>query len=235
MARKPLLLLVFIVASLVQISPSPLHALSLETAGLVSASLPNIINPILPGVQADFDGDGRTEEIFLDNGKAVIRSAGRFRWQSPATWQVIQAGITDLNRDHSPEVALLVWRPFRPWPVDKWLPQGGRIAAFQDKNGYSCQLILIGWVNGGYREVWAGSALAEPVRSFSAVDLNGDGWQELITLEGSYAAPRSAPADMLKAWEWNGFGFSIVSKMNGQFDKMALVRSSHGQILILVP
>jgi len=235
MQQKPLLLLAFIVASLILISPSPLHALSLEAAGLVPAALPNGINPILPEVQADLDGDGWPEEILLDNGKAAIGSAGQTEWQSPATWQVIQAGITDLNRDHSPEAALLVWRPFRPWPVDKWLPQGGRIAAFQDKNGYSCQLILIGWVDGGYRELWAGSALAEPVRSFSAADLNGDGWQELVTLEGTYAAPRSAPADTLKAWEWNGFGFSSVSKMNGRFDKMALARSGQGQILILVP
>ncbi len=47
--------------------------------------------------------------------------------------------------------------------------------------------------------------------------------------------PRSASARVLKVWEWNGFGFSIVSKINGIFNKMALVRSGNGPILILVP
>jgi hypothetical protein len=235
MRRKTLVLIVFGLAGLLQVSPSPLHALSLAADGFVSASLPNGTNPIILGVQADLDGDGRPEGIILENGKAMIGSADRHEWQSPETWQVIQAGITDLNHDHSPEATLLVWRPYRPWPVDEWLPQGGRITTFQDERGYSCQLILIGWVDGGYREVWAGSALAEPVRSFSAGDLDGDGRQELITLEGTYADSRSAPAHELKAWEWNGFGFSIVSKSSGIFDTMALIQSGNGQILILVP
>ena len=166
---------------------------------------------------------------------AMISSNGQAIWQSPESWQVIQAGITDLNHDDVPEVALLVWRPFRPWPVDKWLPYGGRIASFQDERGNSCHIILIGWIDGLFREIWAGSALAEPVKSFSAADLNGDGLQELITLEGKYSDPESESAHDMKVWEWNGFGFSVVSKIDGIFSKMAVVQADGDHILILVP
>jgi hypothetical protein len=66
-------------------------------------------------------------------------------------------------------------------------------------------------------------------------DLNGDNLQELVTIEGRYADSRSAPARALKVWEWNGFGFTVVSTIEGAFDKMTLVQANAGRILILVP
>lgn len=185
--------------------------------------------------QADLNEDEETETISLLHQRASIHSGGMARWQSPPSWQVTQADVTDLNRDGKLEATLLVWRSFRPWPVDQWLPEGGRIQDFQDAEGNSCQLILIGWEKGEYRELWAGSALAEPVRSFLAVDLDGDGRQELITLEGRYSEPRSALAGTLKVWEWNGFGFSSVYKMEGRFSSLAAARTNAGRILLLTP
>jgi hypothetical protein len=182
--------------------------------------------------QADFDGDGHPETLLLSGGQASVLSQGGMVWQSPAPWQVVQAEITDLNHDGQPEATLLVWRPFQPWPVDRWLPVGGRIGSFHDSVGDSCHLILVGRVRGRYAEVWAGSAMAEPVRVFAAADLNGNGSQQLVTLEGTYQEIRSAPARALKVWEWNGFGFTIVSKVEGAFKQLAIVRTESGRILI---
>jgi hypothetical protein len=220
---------------LLQTSPIPLRAWTLSPAGLIPSSFSSGTVPVDPVTQADFNGDGITESLSVTDGNATIISGGRIVWQSPQAWTVIQAEITDLNHDNIPEATLLVWRPFRPWPVDRWLPYGGRIADFHDADGNSCHIILIGWRGHEYGELWAGSALAEPIKSFSAVDLNGDGLQELVTLEGTYAASRSAPARALKVWEWNGFGFNVVSEIKGKFDKMSLVRADAGRILILVP
>jgi hypothetical protein len=115
------------------------------------------------------------------------------------------------------------------------LPNGGRIAEFRDSKGQSCHIILIGWTRGGYHELWAGSAMADPIIYFAATDLNGNNTQELVTLEGRYTDLKAAPSRMLKVWEWNGFGFSVVSSMEGMFSKMTLVQANTGHILILVP
>ena len=229
---KTIRLFVFVVLI---ISPASLHALELGPGGLVAVAVPAGSVPLSPVKQADFDGDGHPETLLLSSGRASVLSQGGVTWQSPATWQVVQAEITDLNHDGHPEVTLLVWRPFQPWPVDRWLPVGGRIASFHDSGGDSCHLILVGRVHGRYAEVWAGSAMAEPVRAFAAADLNGNGSQELVTLEGTYEESRSAPARDLKVWEWNGFGFTIVSEVEGTFSQLAIVRTESGRILIQVP
>ena len=235
MLRKFISLAVLALGMLLQTSPASLHALSLEPAGLARAALPAGGLPATPPAQADFDRDGLSERLALVGGRLTILSNGTSAWQSPEGWTVVQAQITDLNRDGRPEAALLVWRPFRSWPVDQWLPHGGRIDSFRDKSGNSCHIILIGWRGRAYGELWAGSALADPVRSFAAADLNGDGSQELLTLEGRYADAKSAAARALKVWEWNGFGFSVVSGIEGTFHALALIQADAGRILVLVP
>jgi hypothetical protein len=184
---------------------------------------------------ADFDGNGVSESLDLTQQRAVIKTEGQIRWQSPETWQVKQALIADLNHDRLPEAALLVWRPFRPWPVDQWLPHGGRIDSFHDSRDMSCHVILIGWKQDAFREVWAGSALADPVNRFAAVDLTGNGQQYLVTLEGQYDDPPAAPARRLKVWEWNGFGFAVVTELEDAYRVMGTAQTDDRQVLILAP
>jgi hypothetical protein len=229
---KTINLLAFVVLI---ISPASLHAFELGPGGLVPVAVPAGSVPLSPVKQADFDGNGHPETLMLSGGRASVLSEGGVAWESPATWEVIQAEIADLNHDGHPEATLLVWRPFQPWPIDRWLPVGGRTSDFHDSGGDSCHLILVGWARGGYREVWAGSAMVEPVTTFATADLDGDGPQELVALEATYEESRSAPARALKVWEWNGFGFTIVSEVEGKFDQLAIIRVGSGRILILVP
>ncbi len=235
MERKLIAPIVWVAALLLELTPIQPRGWAVETGLLVPVNISGRTSLVDEIHQADLDMDGRLEKVSRNGTAARIEAGGKTLWLSPPTWQVNQAAITDLNHDSIPEAALLVWRPFRAWPVDQWLPAGGRIGTFHDAGGNSCQIILIGWKNGKFVEVWAGSALAEPVKTFSAVDLNADGRQELITLENTYAGPRSAPGGSLKVWEWNGFGFSSLSGLEGRFDDLVIARSDRGQLLILVP
>jgi hypothetical protein len=235
MMRKFFFTLLAMAGWFLQTSPAPLYALKAESEVIVRVDIPIKSAPINPIAEADLDGNGTSEALNLTGGHLSIVTGSEPVWQSPETWQVSQAAFSDLNHDGTPEVTLLVWRPFLPWPVDQWLPSGGRIADFHNAKGLSCHIILIGWERGGYRELWAGSAMADPIYSLAVVDLFNNKKQVLVALEGRYSDPVSAPARTLKIWEWNGFGFSVVSSMNGKFGKMALIQDQSGDILILVP
>jgi hypothetical protein len=233
MQRRIILLLALVTLTLV--SPAQMHAWQLVDESLTEVRVPAGIQPVPAATSADFENDGKAETLALADGRAAIRSESQILWQSPPAWQVRQALIADLNRDGRPEAVLLVWRAFQPWPVDGWLPHGGRIDSFHDSSNRSCHIILIGWYQDAFRERWAGSALAEPVKSFAVADLTGSGKQSLVTLEAQYDDPDSAPARYLKVWEWNGFGFSLVSSMEGSFSQMVVARAKDSQIMILVP
>ncbi len=225
--------LLLVVVALALVSPAPIRLWQLKDSRLKQVLIPSILHVAQSRTLADFNSDGILEALTLAGGHAAIQADGQTLWQSPSAWQVKQALITDLNRDGVPEMTLLVWRPFKPWPVDTWLPKGGRISSFHDSNGNSCHMILIGWKQGSFRELWAGSALAEPVNTFAVADLMGNGRQYLVTLGGNYDDLPSAPSRQLKVWEWNGFGFSVVNGLEDSFRLLVPVQTDDGRVFIL--
>jgi hypothetical protein len=172
-------------------------------------------------------------ELEFKDGSAQITSPGG-TWSSPVGWTVQQAAWTDLNHDGIPEVTLLVRRPFEPWPVDRVLPYGGRIQNHQDRNGQSSHIILIGWKKDHWGELWAGSALARPVRSFQSADLDQDGAQELVVLEGDYKDSDPFAAESLAIWKWNGFGFDLVSRLEQPARRFSIAVNEKRQAIILL-
>jgi hypothetical protein len=217
------------ILALFLITPVHLEVLTFQAVGQPTETVSQVTWPAittaraqLQVMEADLNGDGQAESLRLDGGQARIEQGGLVTWRSPAEWQVKHASIGDLDRNSHLEIDLLVWRLFRPWPVDRFLPYGGRIEPFQDSQGRSCQIVLIAWRNGAYQERWAGSALAEPLRFFTAADLNGDGRQELVGLETAYDAPLSSAAEAVSIWEWNGFGFGLLSRRAGAFRQVAV-------------
>jgi hypothetical protein len=151
-------------------------------------------------------------------------------WRSPEAWQVQEAFFSDLDLDGALELALLVWRAFNPWPVDQFMPYGGRIDAFKDDEGNSCHLILLSLEEGNPEEIWAGSALANPMHSLLAEDLDGDGLQELAAIE--YAYDSTTLSGQIVVWEWNGFGFSLVDRMDGTYASMHVLSREESMILL---
>jgi len=221
------------VFALLLVAPSTFTLFSWSDQQLVTVSAPPSGITIPADLPADLDGDGHDEDIVYENGRLEIFSQGLIVWDSPQEWEIVQAEIADLNRDDVPEVALLVWREFSPWPIDAYIPHPGRIQDFHDRENKSCHLILIGFSQGSYRELWAGSALAGPLLGFTSVDLNQDGYQELIALESRYNA-HFLESTSLTVWEWNGFGFTLLSRgPQGYFLSLTTVQTSTEQELLL--
>ena len=172
--------------------------------------------------------------VELADGNAVLTKCNLptqdVVWRSPQGWQVKEAFFSDLNRDGTFELTLLVWRSFKPWPVDRFMPSGGRIDTHQDSEGNSCHLILLAVNDGSPREIWAGSALASPLHSLAAVDLNGDGYQELAAIEYDYNS-RSTSGSIV-VWKWNGFGFSLVDRKEGPFRSLNILQKDKSTIML---
>jgi hypothetical protein len=222
---KPFFLGILAFASLLCTSPVHISLLQWSEDGLQPAGWQMAI-PLAP------PHDEPAVELKLENGSVALVSQ-QGKWTSPDTWQVQQAAWTDLNHDGHPEATLLVRRPFEPWPVDRLLPHGGRIQFHQDAEGMSSHIIMIGWKKDHWGEVWAGSALARPVRQFEVTDLDHDGKQELVVLEGNYGNGIPILAGSLAVWQWDGFGFELVSRIEKSIDRFVIIKTTQNQEMIL--
>lgn len=185
---------------------------------LISSS----IELIPPAFSGDLDGDSLSECLVFEGQTLQITNCnGHVLWQSPHDWHVSEALIADMNHDGIKEAVLLVWRAFRPWPTDQFMLHGGRIQNHQNIEGQSCQLILIGWQKGAYREIWAGSALANPISNIRAADLDGDGLIELVALENDYDSNNKR--GQITVWRWVGFVFSLLNRSESRWERFAII------------
>ncbi|GMA17094.1 hypothetical protein E5F05_20530 [Deinococcus metallilatus] len=123
----------------------------------------------------------------------------------PADWDVRSQVYADVTGDGTPECVLAVWRPWRDWPITRWVASPSPITRNRDARGDSAHvLVLKPRPDGTFRNVWGGSALYQPVTALTVLP---DG--HLVTLEGTYARGRAAPAVALTEWTWTGFGFRL--------------------------
>jgi len=148
----------------------------------------------------------------------------------PPTWHVTAAVLADVTGDGISEWVLLVWRPWRDWPTQRWSSAPSPIAGFHDTAGDSCHLILLDPRDG--REIWAGSALPAPLLALVVGDVDGDGREEVVTLEGEYGTGRDGPATHVNVWRWNGFGFTLQYRSPpGTFRQLRLTDADNRGIL----
>lgn len=236
--KKTVFILLITILCLIFISPVPISVFQYNNHELVRKAITQNYKPVTYPSRVDLNLDEKADYLQHSSSQVQILSkqsdhtAPTILWQSPSDWYIPQAAITDLNRDGLPEVTLLVWRPFRSLPIDSYLPVAQSHTDFQNEGGQSCQIILIGWKGDRFRELWAGSALAEPITAFTAVDLDGDSLQELITLDGRYKNNRKQSAHSLSVWQWNSFGFSLQYREYGFFKTFIISTTTDGNAIV---
>jgi hypothetical protein len=148
---------------------------------------------------------------------------------TPADWRVTAATLADATGDGELEWVLLVRRPWRDWPIQEWASVSSPISDFHDAAGNSCHLILLDPESG--RELWAGSALPVPLLALAVGDVDGDGINEVVTLEGDYDTGWDGPASHVDVWQWNGFGFSLEWRSpEGAFRQLSLTSTDSEEI-----
>jgi hypothetical protein len=119
------ILLLFAVAALTLTTPIPIRAWQWEDSALKRVPVPSVSFAVETETSADFDTDNAPETLTLANGRVAIQTSGQTRWQSPQAWRVVQAQITDLNRDGQPSH---VWSAGRSSPGDTGCRMGDELA-----------------------------------------------------------------------------------------------------------
>jgi len=155
----------------------------------------------------DLTGDG-VPEIIRRHGEAVeILQEGHSAWRSPSEWQVRDLALGDPNHDGRYEALLA---------VDKTAPSGTRTS----------QPFVVGYRGGTYRDLWGGSPVHAPILEVELGDLDGDGLEELATIE----APIDDSTRYITVWRWHGWGFSLVWRSPpGNYHDLILVPAGNDQ------
>jgi len=183
--------------------------------------------------EIDMNKDGIPEQIVTGETCASIEQNNAVLWQSPAEWMIVQAVASDLNRDGNPEVAMLVHRPYQPLPIDGYLPYPAPPESFRNQTGLTGHIVLIGYERGRMREVWAGSALARFPIGMHISDLNGDGFQELITIEVDPFS-QNWHRQTVSIWTWQGFNFTLLDRlMFHGMQQSAMLETAGSDLLLL--
>jgi hypothetical protein len=150
-----------------------------------------------------FEGIG-TCAVTLAKGSLAIREGSALIWRSDEKWWIEDFEIADPARLEKSCLVMTVWKEgsfgkTRPFWIAKndckieqhffvFMPRKGKIQA-----------------------LWQSSRLPRPILEFASTDLDSDGADEIVTLEGEYDgsgfAAKASPTVDASLWKWKGWGF----------------------------
>jgi poly-gamma-glutamate synthesis protein (capsule biosynthesis protein) len=150
----------------------------------------------------DLDNDSILENYELENGRFKIFENNKVVWQSKEEWWIDNFVLADSTNDGLKDINLSVWKagdygPSKPFWVEKNNPSV--------KNHF----FVFDLINGEIKSVWQSSNLDAPNCKFDFSDLNHDGKNELVVIEGSYSLDNTkCNGEYAAVWQWNGWGFA---------------------------
>jgi len=145
-------------------------------------------------------GTGK-EQYFLTDGQLKIVEAGTTIWESPHEWHVDNVVLADSNNDGIVDINLSVWKPgnygsSRPF----WVLENDMTI----KNHF----FVFDLINGVMRPIWQSSNLEWPNCEFTVADIDYDGKNDLVVIEGDYGQALTCVGSNVAVWKWSGWGFS---------------------------
>jgi hypothetical protein len=113
----------------------------------------------------------------------------------------------DLDNDGLLELGLVLWKPFSREPDVVYHTFG--FPSPWEEGSLLNHLFLYGWRDNEWAPLWCSSPLADPISELAVGDVDDDGNNELVVLEGNYAQLLHQAADHVAVWRWNGWGFGL--------------------------
>jgi|GEM_PF-5979914 len=148
-------------------------------------------------------------------------------WETPPEWRVDGFELADAMRDGRIDLTMSVWkkgsfgsgRPFWVEENDECTRNHFFIYAMKDDQ---------------FLPRWQSSALDAPNCEYSFTDITGDGWDELITIEGFYFLQGCGRGRFVSAWYWNGWTFVLLGRSRaGSFSNLRSVKSGDVHLIMV--
>jgi hypothetical protein len=173
-----------------------------------------------PLIEASAQGASLPDATLLHEGTTIVLKddsltvvhQGQEVWSSDPSWDVRQLLVADVNNDGKQEAAFVLWKPFRLEPAIIY--QTFNFPSLWEEGSLRNHLFIYGWRDAAWQHLWCSSPVADPIMELAAADVDGDGANELVVLEGSYDAPDAA-ARHVSVWRWNGWGFTLQWRSPG--------------------
>ncbi|MBU0648941.1 CapA family protein [Patescibacteria group bacterium] len=154
-------------------------------------------------IKLDSDKDGVAEEYLLKNGRFRVKESYKIIWQSPQDWWVDDFALADSTGDGKVDINLSVWKSgsfgaSKPFWIE------------EDDPSVKNHLFVYDYINNEVVPIWQSSNLDQPNCEFDFQDIDNDGNEELVVIEGEYAEDFICEGKHVAVWQWNGWGFSLV-------------------------
>jgi len=151
--------------------------------------------------QADLDNNSAQETYKLENGRLFVSENSKLVWQSPIDWRVDSFVLADANNDGVTDINMSVWKrgnygSSRPF----WVKEND----MSIKNHF----FVFDFLKGAVRPVRQSSNLEAPNCDFTFADIDSDGKNDLVVIEGKYTRNFKCVGNYIAIWKWNGWGFS---------------------------
>ena len=158
-------------------------------------------------VQLDLNADGHQETYTLRDGRLTVTDTHQaLLWQSPEDWWIDDFYTGDITNDGRENLCLSVWRegsygPYQPFWVESndTLVRNHLFVYHMEPAGDHAP------AKPSLKAVWQSSHLARPNHQAFIAEIDGDGVNHLVVVQGDYEDPQ---AGEIAFWKWNGWGFS---------------------------
>jgi len=151
--------------------------------------------------RVDLDNDSVLENYDLENGKLTITENEKMIWQSPSNWWIDDFILADSNNDGVMDINSSLWKSgsfgtSKPF----WVKENDMSV----KNHF----FVLDFSGGLIKQVWGSSNLVEPNCEFKIADVDNDGKNDLVVVEGYYSQKPKCDGNYVAVWKWNDWGFS---------------------------
>jgi len=166
---------------------------------LLGKEAPSSFNVLRVKVE-DLDADGNFEKYILQNGVLEIREAGKTIFESSPDWWIDDFSLADATGDGIINVNMSVWRAGN---------YGSDMPFWEEENDMSVKnhFLVYKFSEKILKPLWHSSSLDNPNCDFLFHDVDADGREELLVIEGEYGDDWLCQGKYLALWEWNEWGF----------------------------